>query len=161
MQNQEGLTPAQRELEGVLGSLQPAAGQQQRDRLMYRAGQVSMQRRNFFWPTIAAVLAVMLGASLAYRSPASESTERVVYVPMERSPAGAGASVMASGTMGTNRRMGQAQYIKLRDRVLTEGVKALPEAGLTPFDPQDELWRQLQEIRPLGTKKKGMFNEMF
>ena len=60
MQNQEGLTPAQRELEGVLGSLQPAAGQQQRDRLMYRAGQVSMQRRNFFWPTIAAVLAVML-----------------------------------------------------------------------------------------------------
>ncbi|KPK72024.1 MAG: hypothetical protein AMJ79_16070 [Phycisphaerae bacterium SM23_30] len=105
MQKEEGLTPAQQELENALQSLQPAPVGIERDRLMYRAGQVSGRRRNLVWPTVAAVLAALLTVSLAYRpaAPPTETIERIVYVPVEK-PAPMRQPVVTAGRGSVNQR---------------------------------------------------------
>ena len=150
MQNQEELTPAQQELECVLGSLQPAAGRRQRDRLMYRAGQVSMKRRNFFWPTIATVLAVMLGVSILYRPPAP--AERIVYVERPATP----ENNYGTLAVDNQRPPRPAQYIILRDKILTEGMEALPEFTGSNERNQNQLWQELQQLIPHKPKIKGI-----
>lgn len=67
MSKEYELNPAERELERALGGLKPAALNQERDRLMYRAGQASVERRNRFWPALSAGLALTLAVSWTVR----------------------------------------------------------------------------------------------
>ncbi|MBN1846938.1 MAG: hypothetical protein JW810_14725 [Sedimentisphaerales bacterium] len=130
MSQENGLTPAQRELEAALGGLQPAAMQIERDRFLYQAGRASATRRNRAWPVLTAALSVMLGLSLLHRGEPEIQTvpvERIVYV---QSPGHAPAAVFpaAGWTPAADPDLLQAQayYVQLRDRVLTEGLDALP-----------------------------------
>ena len=161
MQKEEGLTPAQGELERALAGLRPIPMSIERDRLMFRAGQASVRRRNLIWPAAAAVLTVLLGASLFYREtrrqPEPEVIERVEYAPMERHT----ENMISSLVMESGRRRGNAQYIKLRDKVLAEGPGALPEENISWAGEKDELMVELQKIRTLGIRNKIIFKELY
>jgi len=153
MPEKNKLNPIQQELENALSSLKPAALNLDRDKLMFRAGQSSARRQNFAWPAVAVLLAVMLGASLLYRPPAQ--TERIVYVPQPATPDNTYSSLMVE----TERPPRSAQYIHLRDKILAEGMDALPESTGSTGENQDELWRELDKIIPFNSKIKGILNQ--
>ncbi|MFC1783385.1 hypothetical protein ACFL02_07340 [Planctomycetota bacterium] len=164
MQNEKELTRPQQELENALQSLRPAPMNIERDRLMFRAGQTSGRRRNLIWPAIAAVLAMMLGASLVYHQPTPplepKVIQRVVYVPVEKptptiTPAAGAAIELTSAD--TQRWRRQADYFKLRDKVLDEGMDALPEPLVSTGAAPNESWEELHQIRSL--KLESIFNE--
>jgi hypothetical protein len=70
-------------LEAALAALAPMPGRIDRDALLFRAGQASVQCRGWIWPSAAAALglvAVTLGALLIY-TPAPAPVERIVRVP--------------------------------------------------------------------------------
>ena len=96
---------------------------------MFRAGQISAARRLRAWPLATAalaILAVSLGAVLALR-PAPQPTERIVYVPPKVTE-----RIVYVAPPARSSRVSAAQwrtgvdYIKLRQKVLSEGLDALP-----------------------------------
>jgi hypothetical protein len=64
MRKEEGLTPAEAELEAALAGLQPAGTSIDRDQLMYRTGYAAGNRRSRVWQGTTMLLAVGLAASL-------------------------------------------------------------------------------------------------
>lgn len=115
------------DVEAALASLRPV-GSLDRDRLMFRAGQLSARRRSLAWPaaTLAmAMVAVALSAVLLGR-PGATPSERIVYVPVRetryvREPAVAGTVKVPAAPWPD-----AARYLELRRRVLSEGMDALP-----------------------------------
>jgi len=83
MQNEEHLTPAEREFEEALGRVKPAGTSIDRDLLIFHAGQMSARRRSRLWRITTGVLIVVLGC-LLWNRPSTEPTERVVYVEVEQ-----------------------------------------------------------------------------
>jgi hypothetical protein len=59
MSNEYELNPAERELEKALCGLKPVPLKGERDRLMFRAGQASAERKTAFWPSLSVFFAVM------------------------------------------------------------------------------------------------------
>jgi hypothetical protein len=128
--------PELTDLERALAGLTPAPPQLDRDRLMFRAGQASVPRRSWAWPTATAafaVLAAVLGTVLISR-PGLQVRERVVYVevpapapapppPAPLSPADTGPVASVGYTAATH-----ADPARLRSQVLRGGVDALPAA---------------------------------
>lgn len=78
MQNQEGLTPAERELETVLAGLKPHVAAMNRDRLMFQAGRASARQGQRLWQGLACSLAIILLASILVRP------KRAVVAPPRR-----------------------------------------------------------------------------
>jgi len=66
MHKEEGLTPAEQELESALGRLKPAANTLNRDELMFNAGRASAGRKQP-WQMLSGVLIVLLLCSVLYR----------------------------------------------------------------------------------------------
>lgn len=144
MNNENGLTPAELELEAALGGLQPMAVTIERDRLMYRAGQSSARRRNLAWPILSIALALMLGVSLLHQPEAQEQTvevEKLVYIKEAEPPT---QSVLQAAIQGAQpdpyQLEAQANYVKLRDKVLTEGLDVLPVRKTRSARPTIERW---------------------
>ncbi len=131
MQNEERLTPAERELEAALGALRPAATGIDRDCLMYRAGEHAGGRRQRFWQGATAMFAAALMTSLLIR-PAPRQVDRYVYVEAgaparvadARPARGADAEIAGARESPTRRA---TAYIRLREGVLIRGVDALPD----------------------------------
>jgi hypothetical protein len=148
---QDGLTPAERELEAAMRALRPAPAALDRDRLLFEAGatigRAGARRSVLAWRAAAAIVAVALGASWVWRGPAGSSTsrtqERIVYV--ERPGSGAvdqadepsddeGESVTGRFAAGTRSdpfdqsfaRPGDG-YFALRGAVAFRGVNAVRE----------------------------------
>jgi hypothetical protein len=67
MSNEYELNPADRELERALGGLKPVSQRLERDRLMFRAGRASVERKQVAWPALSGVLVLMLAVSWAVR----------------------------------------------------------------------------------------------
>jgi len=67
MHEEEGLTPAEQELELVLGKLKPAANTLSRDELMFNAGRATAGRKKP-WQMLSGVLMVLLLCSVLIRS---------------------------------------------------------------------------------------------
>ncbi len=67
MHKEEGLTPAEQELESVLGQLKPAANTLSRDGLMFNAG-IAAAGRKKPWQMLSGVLMVLLLCSVLIRS---------------------------------------------------------------------------------------------
>ena len=131
MANENGLTPAEMELESALGVLQPVAVAIERDRLMFRVGQSSARRRNLAWPILSIALALMLGVSLLHQSEPQTRTvevEKLVYIT-KTAPATQSAIHFATqgGQPDPYQLQAQANYVKLRAKVLTEGLDVLPK----------------------------------
>jgi len=123
-------------LEAALGGLKPAAGAIDRDRLMYLAGQASVEPASrigrFAWPLATAALvavSVTLGGRLYVVSgrlqvaqdrpaPAVEDRQSVVGALPRESVALATPRAQAGGS--------SLDYMQLRSAVLNHGVDALP-----------------------------------
>jgi hypothetical protein len=138
-------------LEAALRQLTPAAGQIDRDRLMYQAGRASvlstgdagvalekqmsvMDRRQNYWPMATATLALLsitMGGLLWH---ATQPIQRVVYV---EAPSAANSELphnewvnakFVNFDRGNSPVASHADYFQLRNQVLTDGVDALPKS---------------------------------
>src|SRR4051794_1911455 len=95
--SEEAYDPEIAAIEARLASLVPASGRIDRDRLMFRAGQMSVPRRGWAWPAATAAMtlvAAALGGALVLR-PAPSPIERIVYVRSEQ-PAGPTQSIVVT-----------------------------------------------------------------
>ncbi len=66
MYNEENLTPAEQELESVLGQLKPIANTLTRDELMFNAGRATADKKRP-WQMLSGVLTVLLLCSVLVR----------------------------------------------------------------------------------------------
>ena len=145
------------ELEAALRRLRPVAAGVDRDELMFNAGRVMAGRRAGFHLTatvLVAVFAALAGGGTVWvtarpsqQAIAQVSAEKLALRIVELSPAFPSAKEPESWT-------GTGEYIKLRDRVLAEGVDALPAlrtAGAASSGASTEdLYREMgmQHLRP-------------
>ena len=120
MHKEEGLTPAEQELESVLGQLKPAANTLSRDGLMFNAGRAAAGVRKP-WQMLSGVLMVLLLCSVLIRLD--------VHGPLESSPAGdPGQYRMAQAVFRSVQTEPSAQlaYPTLRRNIVRHGLDALP-----------------------------------
>ena len=120
MHKEEGLTPAEQELESVLGRLKPAANTLNRDELMFNAGRAAAGRKKP-WQMLSGTLMVMLLCSVLIRSD--------MHGPRESSPAGdPGQYRMAQAVYRTVQTKPSASlaYPTLRKNIVRHGLDALP-----------------------------------
>src|SRR5262245_12802221 len=122
----------------ALAALAPSAGDLDRDRLLYSAGQRSVRRHRWHWPALCAALAlvaVALGV-LSARRPETRLIEQVVYVKVPASEAGpphrTNAVSSDFGTTATNfesdsRPSSPLSCFRLEQVALRWGVEGLPE----------------------------------
>ena len=134
----------------TLAALAPAAGRLDRDQLLFRAGQVSLRRRAWLWPSVAAVLALLAGAvglSEVLRPP-PQQVQCVIYQRVEPSLSPIeplAAKLPAPQDTGTlvsqeaERPAEPLSYLRMQRLVLAWGVDALPypraSAGSGEPDP--------------------------
>ena len=132
MSNEEGLTPAQRELESALAAVRPARGGLNRDRVLFRAGQASARRQGLRTTGAMAVLSALLGASailFALRGAETKVVERVVYREAPEAPRVAVRPVeTVAPSPAPASFASQSEYLRLRQAVLEKGLDALPAA---------------------------------
>jgi hypothetical protein len=119
MHKEEGLTPAEQELESVLGQLKPAANTLNRDGLMFNAGRAAAGRKTP-WQMLSGTLMVLLLCSVMIRSD--------MHGPQESAPPhDSGQFRMAQATY----RPVQIEsprplvYPTLRRNIVTHGLDAL------------------------------------
>jgi hypothetical protein len=121
----------------ALATLAPATGQLDRDQLLFRAGQVSLGRRAWLWPSVAAVLALLLGAAglSEVLRPAPQHVQCIVYQRVEPSlsPAALWANRQSAhpdaalpAVEEPDRKADPSSYLHLQRLVLAWGTEALP-----------------------------------
>jgi hypothetical protein len=120
-------------IESALRSLRPALSGFGRDQILYRAGQVSVTRRAWLWPSVAALLAVVagsLGVALL-RQPAPQVVTQVVLVPVAEPIAHADAKPPATpvavpaAAQGTDSAPAWMALVQQRDQLLRWGPARL------------------------------------
>ncbi|UCD28327.1 MAG: hypothetical protein JSV03_14775 [Planctomycetota bacterium] len=119
MQNTEGLTPAERELQEAFGRLKLADVSMDYEQLIFRAGQQSMWRGMRVWQGLAAILVVGLGLSLASQWKWQQDASSV-YVKVEQGklPKMTDHSVKIGGAQDSSPRLHPQSYLLLQRRVL-------------------------------------------
>src|SRR5262245_30916422 len=151
-------------VEATLAALTPQPGLINRDQLLFRAGQASVARRNWLWPTATAALALamtILAGALLLR-PAPAPVENIVYVHLrsaepstpdtpEQAPAPQVASLPSPAL---DQPPTPASYLKLRERVVRGGTAALPLAPPAPALGQGRFFEQHLGLPP-GTLNRG------
>ena len=148
MQDRENLTAADEELTEALGSLRPMRASGDRDRLMFRAGQVSVRRGRRVWQGLTVLATVALCVSLLVHSQGPESG-KTVRVIAENPPV---APLMIEWSSEPF-VVGDGAYLKLRNEVLEKGIDALPEPAVSVANGEDQDWRELLG-RPMDRKNK-------
>ena len=79
MRNEEELTPAEREFQETLGGLRFADASMDRDRLLFRAGQLAARRRGRIWQASTVVLiAIAANCSVFWTFPAVSLISAIV-----------------------------------------------------------------------------------
>jgi hypothetical protein len=137
--------PSLAAVEAALAGLAPRPGNIDRDQLLFRAGQASVRRRGWLWPTAAALsttFAAALGLLLLLR-PEPSPVERVVVVkvvepaptpppaPEPPAPLPSGALVWHVDEPGPV----PSDYLRLRDQMIRWGADALPSAAPVSAPP--------------------------
>lgn len=133
MQNTDGLTPMDRELEAALGGLRVAPATISRDRVLFDAGRASARRRSRLWQGSSCVLALLLLVSVVSRP--TPTAETVAQQQVDISP----AALSAASTQAIDAEQVRAfrRYLRMRQAVLERGVDALPASSEIPggIDP--------------------------
>jgi hypothetical protein len=137
------------ELEAALRRLRPVAAGVDRDELMFNAGRATAGRRAGVYASatvMVAALAAFIGAGTAWwasrswpRAVVQVTVEKPVLRIVELSPLLPSAREAEAWTGG-------GDYLKLRDRVLAEGVGALPtlqSGGASAGASLEDLYREL------------------
>ena len=131
MQNESGLSGADRELEAAMSALQPRGGRVDRDAMMFRAGLVAGGRNGRAWRVVCAALTVMLVGSVALRPwfRAGRDDVRIVSTTQPIEHRGGSYRPYARDVAGRRweDRDGAGSYVRLRDAVLERGLDALDE----------------------------------
>jgi hypothetical protein len=141
MQEENELTPPQRELAAALAGLRPKAAGIDRNRLMFRAGQASMRKRQYAWQGLAAGLAVCLASLLWLRQ-----AQNVAVAP---TPQGARMTLQLPAVHNESepREAATGEYLHLRDAVLAKGLDALPTPAFAgPAEPSQTLRSMLDAM---------------
>jgi len=127
MQNENGLTPAERELEGALGGLRPTRAVVDRDHVMFVAGRGSVRRQRRVWQGISTCLALMLAVSIFARPGAKVVEVGPEYVRSER-PDVTEVILVSEATESEDRESLEMFWegMRMRRAVLDRGVEALP-----------------------------------
>ncbi|MFA5864249.1 MAG: hypothetical protein WC975_06135 [Phycisphaerae bacterium] len=113
MQNEPQLTSVELEIEAAFGGLQPAKSFIDRDKLMFQAGQRSIHNRTWMWPITTALLTLALVFSLTLRT-RPQPTERIQMTTDISNPS------------SQSIRQSEFSYLKIRNKVFTKGIDALP-----------------------------------
>jgi len=147
MSNEEGLNPAQQELESALGNLQPVRAAFDRDQLMFSAGLRAGRRVRRLWRGISGMLVVMCMVSLLWQPLLRDNGSKPEYFAKNEQ----GSSVESYMNVTFDFSPVDQQRIKARDnylmilnRVLTNGLDELPESSSSgrtkaPTDSQEML----------------------
>jgi len=127
MQNENGLTPAERELEAALGGLRPTRAIVDRDHVMFVAGRGSVRRQRRVWQGVSTCLALMLAVSIFVRPGAKVVEVGPEFVRSERQDVVettfASEAVEPVDTESLERFV---ECIRMRRAVVDRGVEALP-----------------------------------
>ncbi len=148
MQNENGLTPAERELEAALGGLKPARASLNRDRVMFLAGRNSVRGQRRAWQGAAACLAVALVVSILSRPGA-----RVIEVEREYAESDTQSVYHVSAPVDVfeplDRKSDDAlrKNIRLRSAVIYGGLDWLPASDSEPVGAEPPITKEkLEEI---------------
>ena len=141
MHEEEGLTPAEQELELVLGKLKPAANTLSRDELMFNAGRATAGRKKP-WQMLSGVLMVLLLCSVLIRSdmPGREGSS-----PVRDSERMQMAQTQTTYRPVLTESAGFVAYPTLRRNVVRYGLDALPLRQGTGGGAQQKSRKQLLE----------------
>ncbi|HNY80126.1 MAG: hypothetical protein RBS72_03655 [Sedimentisphaerales bacterium] len=143
MQNADGLTPIDRELEAALGGLRIAPGAISRDRVMFDAGRASARRRSRLWQGSAAVLALALLVSIASRPAPTEPEYAPETVARQQTNTGPVAqSADSIEPYDLERAEAFRQYIRMRRAILERGVEVIPTSDGIRTSPAEPLTRE-------------------
>jgi hypothetical protein len=152
------LNPVERELESRLGGLSPTRHRINRDALMFRAGQAAGQRATRRWraATVTSLTMLMLGlvATLPWQARqnggvsanlGAEPSTIPASTPADRSPARPRTPVAVLAMAPS----AAAEYLRLREAVLVQGVDALPSIRWAPLPEPISLeagsWRRQRD----------------
>jgi hypothetical protein len=131
----DGLSPAQRELESALRSLSPAPRDVDAIAAAYEAGRRSMRWRLHAWQSAAAVILIAAGATwLTTQAPGLDQTTPT--------PIAAGPRVLVVQTTAPVGQPNQASLLMLQQAVSDNGLDGLPALPLptTPVLRPGELF---------------------
>ena len=128
------LNPANREMEEALMRLQPAPTAIDRDRLMFRAGQRSVQRRLHVWRGTVVVLAAGFAWSLAVRPAPHQAGREVPTTIVRENPQLHGSEAWSETTivLAARGEFSENSYARLRRCVLEQGIDALATPSSRP-----------------------------
>jgi hypothetical protein len=134
MQDDDRLTPMDKELEAALGGLKPSGAAISRDRVMFAAGQAAAHRHGRVWQGVSGLLAALLLASIVWHpGPAgpAQRVETVAYEPPAVLPTASLAEPIDRQEVEAFRR-----YVRTRRAVLNRGIEAIPvsPASRSGFD---------------------------
>ena len=118
--HKEDLTPAEQELESVLGQLKPAANTLNRDELMFNAGRAAAGNKQP-WQMLSGVLMVLLLCSVLIRSD--------IYGPRESTSSYDRGQLRMTQAMHRpvlTESAGSLAYPMLRRNIVRYGLDALP-----------------------------------
>jgi hypothetical protein len=126
-EEEQDLTPGQRELEAALGGLTPAAPGFTLERIKLRALVNRERRRTRIWQAVAALLALAAGVGFSMKpAPRVVQVERVVLRDRQLPPDTQFVSDEALPPATPAKPVGDYAYLRLRERVLAKGVESLP-----------------------------------
>ncbi len=125
MSNEAGLNAQEQQVESLLEGFAPRLDGRVRDRLMFQAGRRSAGhvRR---WQGISGVLTVLLIACLAMLAMPERPVPPEPSLPLLAQHQ---ITPVKETIVLNNRGMVDRAYIRLRSRVLTQGLEALPESN--------------------------------
>jgi hypothetical protein len=125
-EEQPNLTPGERELEGALSALTPAAPSFTLERIQTRALLDRERRRTRLWQAVAALLAVAAGVGFSIKpAPRVVQVERVVLRDRDKPVESQFISDDAPPETSAPQPTGDYAYLRLRERVLAKGVESL------------------------------------
>ena len=143
MQNESGLSRADRELEAAMSALRPRMGGVDRDGMMFRAGLAVGGRNSKAWRVVCAALVVMLAGSVVLRPGlrAGRDDGRIASTtePIDQRDVGYNRDFAGRGWEAHE---GAGSYVRLRDAVLERGLDALDEGRSNSGRPAAPLSRE-------------------
>jgi hypothetical protein len=120
MYKEEGLSPAEQELESALGQLKPAANTLNRDELMFNAGRAAAGKKQL-WQMLSGVLMVLLLCSVLIRPDVRGPRE-----PSSRFDSGQFRMALTTYRPVQTESAGSLAYPALRRNIVRNGLDALP-----------------------------------